>query len=834
MKHTRRKFLQLALSTEVAGAFSEFRPERLLAVDGKFVQQGETKPDPASGRNSASPQSGGTALIIDASKPAVPPQPASFAPQFNRAPGGREIVLNNQYLALDGEPWLPVMGQFPYERWPEQYWEEELLKMKAGGIQIVESYIFWIYQEEVKAQFDWSGRRDLRRFVQLCGKHGLYVFMRIGPWCDGEVRNGGFPDWLVHSCKELRKNDPCYLGYVRAYYGQIGKQLSGLYWKDGGPVIGIQIENEYRLHGPGAGAAHIVELKKIAERSGIKAPLYTTFGSVSAPGVIPTGGEYPAQFWPRSICELPPSECYFFPRHGNSNFDYPNLTAELGGGMETSYHRRPVVRADDIAAFILCKLGSGVNLPGYYMYQGGANSVGKLSTLEQSQDTVYPENSNDMPVISYDYQAPLGEFGQVRPLYGALKVYHLFLQDFGSSLATMEMRPSDTQPVSVYDRQTPRVAARSRGNRAFVFVNNYQRNYPLREQKNFQVAIKLPSETVKIPAKPITVPSGSYFIWPVNLEINGSVLKYATAQLLCRVYEGETPIYFFFAPIGIEPEFAFVAQSVGTVEASSGVKTLSDGQIRVSHVEPGTDVAIFLRSRTGKTAKIVLLTKQQAEDCYRLPFAGADHFFISQGHLFSDGKTLHLRSRVVWDLSFSVFPALPQLKASAPLREAGRNGIFVRYNATVGPRKISVHMEQRREALPLGPPKMGKQVALAPSDADFHSAAEWQIMLPTDAIEGLNELYLQVEYAGDVGRLYAGEQLLDDNFYNGTVWEIGMKRFASVALGHALNLKIFPLAKGAPVYMPQEAWPSFPSNDQIARVRKITAVPEYQVTVTAA
>lgn len=105
---------------------------------------------------------------------------------------------------------------------------------------------------------------------------------------------------------------------------------------------------------------------------------------------------------------------------------------------------------------------------------------------------------------------------------------------------------------------------------------------------------------------------------------------------------------------------------------------------------------------------------------------------------------------------------------------------------------------------------------------------------PNDAIEGLNEPYLQVEYAGDVGRLYAGEQPLDDNFYNGTVWEIGMKQFASVALGHALNLKIFPLAKGAPVYMPQEPWPPFPSNDQIAQVRRISAAPEYQVTVTPA
>ena len=127
---------------------------------------------------------------------------------------------------------------------------------------------------------------------------------------------------------------------------------------------------------------------------------------------------------------------------------------------------------------------------------------------------------------------------------------------------------------------------------------------------------------------------------------------------------------------------------------------------------------------------------------------------------------------------------------------------------------------------------MGKQVALAPRDGDFRSAAEWQIRVPPGALDGLSELYLRIEYAGDVGRLYAGRQLLDDNFYNGTVWEVGLRRFASIALGRPLTLKIFPLAEGAPVYMPQDAWPLFPPSGQIAGLHKITASPEYQLTLT--
>ena len=103
---------------------------------------------------------------------------------------------------------------------------------------------------------------------------------------------------------------------------------------------------------------------------------------------------------------------------------YPFFAAEQGGGMETSYHRRPLLRPDDIAALTLTALGSGVNFYGYYMFQGGANPVGKLSTLQESIATGYP---NDLPVASYDFQAPLGEYGQERESFRKIKSLHLFL-----------------------------------------------------------------------------------------------------------------------------------------------------------------------------------------------------------------------------------------------------------------------------------------------------------------------------------------------------------------------------------------------------------------------
>ncbi|MFV0337700.1 MAG: hypothetical protein ACK5LK_05595 [Chthoniobacterales bacterium] len=113
---------------------------------------------------------------------------------------------------------------------------------------------------------------------------------------------------------------------------------------------------------------------------------------------------------------------------------YPYVTCELGGGMMSSYTRRPIIEGDDTAALAMVKIGNGSNLPGYYMYQGGANPPGKLSTLQESKATNYP---NDLPLINYDFQAPLRQYGQRGPAYDALRVLHLFLHDFGSDLAPL-------------------------------------------------------------------------------------------------------------------------------------------------------------------------------------------------------------------------------------------------------------------------------------------------------------------------------------------------------------------------------------------------------------
>ena len=120
---------------------------------------------------------------------------------FGTDPDGREIGFNNYYMLMDGKPFFGISGECHYSRVPEERWEDTLLKMKAGGINTVATYVFWIHHEVQEGVFDFSGQRDVGEFMRICGEEGLYVWLRIGPWCHGECRHGGFPEWLMK--KEL-------------------------------------------------------------------------------------------------------------------------------------------------------------------------------------------------------------------------------------------------------------------------------------------------------------------------------------------------------------------------------------------------------------------------------------------------------------------------------------------------------------------------------------------------------------------------------------------------------------------------------------------------------
>ena len=307
-------------------------------------------------------------------------------------PAGKEIRVNNLYMDEGGVPQLPVMGEIHYNRMDSRYWRDALLKMKASGINIVATYCIWSLHEEFEGELSWKGNLDLRRFVMLCQELGLKVHLRIGPYCNAEIRNGGLPDWIVNNKNlKTRSNDPLYLAYSRRWYQAVYKQIEGLLYKDGGPIMALQLENEYVKRGQII--PHLTTLKKMAVEIGFDVPIYTMthwMDSEYPKGeIVPYAGFYIEAPWTaHGKEEIPTGNFEFFTYNrlsdnigtdiikmdgeveslSGENNDSPFFTCEIGVGTTAFYGRRAVVPEEMAGEMINLRLGCGANLMGYYMY----------------------------------------------------------------------------------------------------------------------------------------------------------------------------------------------------------------------------------------------------------------------------------------------------------------------------------------------------------------------------------------------------------------------------------------------------------------------------------
>ncbi len=518
----------------------------------------------------------------------------------------KSIKWDEKSLIFDGKRVVPVMGEIHYSRLPENEWSEEIEKMKEGGVTMIATYVFWNHIEEQEGIFDWHGQRNLRLFIEKCKQADIPVILRLGPFCHGEVRNGGIPDWMFSKRCKMREENKTFMYYAERLYRQIFTQVQGLQWKDGGPVVAVQFDNEYRGKG-----SYLMALKKIANKIGFDLPFYTRTGWPELRTPVPFGemlplyGDYADGFWDRS---LQPTAGNYYKAFNLKQFRsstaiateqlgeqreqkmkdedrYPYFTCELGGGMATAYHRRPFITTADTYSMAVVKLGSGSNLLGYYMYHGGTNPDGYLHPLNENQRTK-ATNYNDMPEKNYDFQAPIGEFGQFYPQYFALRKLHLFMQDYGEMLADMNASFPAPQDLKKGEDKQLRWSYRSQGNSAFVFVNNYERLQNIGDKKNIRFDVC----GVQFPAKPITIPASTICIFPVNID----GIRYATAQLIAK-RNGKI--------------YLQQIKGIATEIALTGGKTLRNVKAK------GTDKPVY--------GNIYLLTDEQAQ---RLFYTGNDAF----------------------------------------------------------------------------------------------------------------------------------------------------------------------------------------------------------------
>lgn len=445
-------------------------------------------------------------------------------------PDGKSILVDGDGFIINGKHTIPVMGELHYSRVPAKDWRREIRKMKAGGITILSTYVFWIHHEAEEGVWNWKGNNNLRQFIETCAEENMPVVLRVGPFCHGEVYQGGFPVWLVQKAQadaknyKLRSTAPGFIKATTNLYNNIFAQVNGLLWKQGGPIIGMQIENECR--GPWG---YFSTLKDIALKAGFDLPFYTRTGWPKLNGkevfgeMLPLYGDYADGFWDRKLTDMPgdyPAAFIFKDdrmskviatetftadqltsspdgqmvngKSVNGKLIYPYLTCELGGGMMPAYHRRINMSGKEIKPLAICKLGSGSNLPGYYMYHGGTNPYCAEHTMAETQASTVT-NYNDMPLMSYDFQSPLGEMGQLNETaFHESRLLHQMLADWGEELCTMGV-----------DTLSEHYARRG----SFEFYNDYVR---------------------------ILNEGGKSYVTPRNLKVGNVTINNATVEPFCK------------------------------------------------------------------------------------------------------------------------------------------------------------------------------------------------------------------------------------------------------------------------------------------------------------
>ena len=449
------------------------------------------------------------ATAVFASCAFAAPAAAPFAPgeknipnsQGSRTnPAGDEIAVTSKCLRFNGEPAVPVMGEMHYARVPENEWRGYVRKMKAGGLDIIAAYVFWIHHEEFEGKFDFSGRRDIRKFLQICRDEGMKVVLRIGPWCHGECVYGGFPGWLVsRRGVRLRTTDPRYMECVGRWWRRLFREVDGFLWKQGGPVIGVQIENESA--GPWS---YLKALKDLCREAGFDVPFYTRTGWPRMKGpaaefgeLLPLFGNYADGFWDRNFSQPSPGDylkAFEFSKtrvssqiatemlpqsstDDKATAEYPYFTCELGGGMTSSYHRRIRISPMDTYTMALVKLGSGSNLLGYYMYAGGTNpNRPEEGVFFNEHRASRYTNGNDLPPFSYEFLAPISEFGETTASWELLKPLHKFCANFGPdfALADAEVESRTDSRRGPFRFHNEYVRTKSEDKIPYIFPQNWK------------------------------------------------------------------------------------------------------------------------------------------------------------------------------------------------------------------------------------------------------------------------------------------------------------------------------------------------------------------------
>lgn len=324
-------------------------------------------------------------------------------------PDGRKhrFGFGPRRFELDGRPFRIRSGEMHPARIPREYWQHRIRMAKAMGLNTIAIYVMWNHHEREPGVFDWqSDNRDMAAFIRLCQAEGLWVYLRPGPYVCAEWTNGGIPAYLLRDpdTRLRTKDDPAFMAATLRYIGQLAAFLRPLMVENGGPVLMIQIENEYSMF-----ADDVDYLRALADMwrvHGIHGPFSVSDGwkdlkrrKAYLPGAALglDGAEVPTLAMGHEFA----GESPVWVGEG-----YPGWLTHWGEDEFASKHYVDTLRS-------VIRAGYSFNL---YVVHGGTNFG--LTAGANAED----DGSQFQPVItSYDYAAPIDERGRASPAYAVLR-----------------------------------------------------------------------------------------------------------------------------------------------------------------------------------------------------------------------------------------------------------------------------------------------------------------------------------------------------------------------------------------------------------------------------
>lgn len=320
-----------------------------------------------------------------------------------QTPAPHQLRANGDHFELDGKPFQIISGAIHSARVPRAYWRDRLRKARAMGLNTVETYVFWNVYETAPGTFDFSGQNDIAEFIREAQQEGLYVILRPGPYACAEWDFGGYPAWLLREPgMEVRTSNRAFMAASSRWLHRLGQELAPLQSANGGPIIAVQVENEYGSFG--SDHNYMEQIHHLLLDSGFdRAMLYTADGADELPaGSLPElpavinfgSGEAKNEF--AKLAKLRPNSPRMCGEYWNGWFDHWG-----------EKHHTTDAAAEARELQWMLEQGYSVNL---YMFHGGT-SFGWMNGANIDNGKYDPD------VTSYDYDVPVSESGELRPKY---------------------------------------------------------------------------------------------------------------------------------------------------------------------------------------------------------------------------------------------------------------------------------------------------------------------------------------------------------------------------------------------------------------------------------